>query len=98
MIDFTHPVGRPGRTLHDGFVDEVSSRRCHAKGLAEELAKGRAKVVRRMPSSRGVEASEGLPADVPGSAESPEDDVASAAPACESERGYRARILRHRRR
>ena len=103
-----------------GFVDEASSYRCHAKGLAEGSAKGRAKMVRRMPLSRGVEVSEGFPADVPGFAESPEDDVvsvalasrtrcgagsctpeddvASVALACESERGFRVRILRHRRR
>ena len=81
-----------------GFFDEASNYRCHAKGLAEGLAEGRAKMVRRMPLSRGVEVSEGFPADVPGFAESPEDDVVSAALARESERGLRARIPRHRRR
>ena len=68
-----------------------------AEGLAEGEAKGRAEMVRQMLSARGIEVSEGFPADVPGFAESPRAAVVAAAFACESEQDFRARILRLRR-
>ena len=63
-----------------------------AEGLAEGEAKGRAGMVRRMLSSRGVEVSEGFPFNVPGFAESPEAAVVAAALACADERDFHARI------
>ena len=64
----------------------------HAAGLAEGLAEGRAKMVRRILLSRGIEVSEGFPADAPGFAGSSEDETAIAALACDSEEDFRARI------
>ncbi len=68
----------------------------HAEGLAEGhaagLAEGRAKMVRRMLLSRGIEVSARFPADVPGFAESSEDEAVTLALACDSEEDFRARI------
>ena len=64
----------------------------HAAGLTEGLTKGRAKMVRQILLSRGVEVSAGFPADVPGFAESPEDEAVAAALACDGERDFHARI------
>ena len=72
-------------------------RKGRAEGLAEGEAKGRAEMVRQMLSARGIEVSEGFPADVPGFAESPRAAVVAAALACESEQDFRARIPRLRR-
>ena len=69
-----------------------------AAGLAEGRAEGRAEMARQMLLSRGIEVSEGFPADAPGFAESPEAAVVAAALDCESERDFHARIMRLRRR
>ena len=65
-----------------------------AEGERKGRAEGRAGIARAMLSSRGIEVSEGFPADVPGFAESPEAVVVAAALACGSERDFRARIAR----
>ena len=57
-------------------------------------AEGRAGMVRALLSSRGIGFSEDFPADVPGLAESPETAIVAAAFACDSERDFRARIVR----
>ena len=62
------------------------------EGLAEGERKGRAGMVRRMLSARGIEVSEGFPFNVPGFAESPEAVIVDAALACGSERDFHARI------
>ena len=59
---------------------------------AQSRMEGRAGMARAMLSSRGVEVSEGFPADVPGFAEAPEAVVVAAALACGSERDFRARL------
>ena len=57
-------------------------------------AEGRAGMVRAMLSSRGIGCSEDFPADVPGLAESSEAVIVAVALACDSERDFRARIVR----
>ena len=68
----------------------------HTAGLAEGhatgLAEGRAKMVRHMLLSRGIEVSARFPADVPGFAESSEDEAVTLALACDSEEDFRVRI------
>ena len=49
-------------------------------------------MVRQILLSRGIEVSAGFPADVPGFAESPEDEAVAAALACDGERDFHARI------
>ena len=63
-----------------------------AQGLVEGLAEGRAEMVRRMLLSRGIEVSEGFPADVPGFAGLSEAAIVAAALACDSERDFNARV------
>ena len=65
-----------------------------AAGLAEGRAEGRAKTVRQILRSRGLEVSAGFPADAPGFAESPEDEAVAAALACDGEHDFHARIRR----
>ena len=65
-----------------------------AEGRTEGRVEGRAGMVRAMLSSRGIGVSESFPADMPGFAESPEAVVVAAALACDSERDFRARIVR----
>ena len=60
----------------------------HARGLAE----GRAKMVRQMLLSRGIEVSARFPSDAPGFAESSEDEAVAAALACGSEADFRLRL------
>ena len=62
------------------------------KGRAKGLAEGRARMVRQMLLSRGIEVSEGFPSNVPGFGESPEAVLVDAALACDSERDFQARI------
>ena len=71
-----------------------------AAGMAEGLKKGRAagqaearaKMVRRILSSRGIEVSARFPADAPGFAESAEDEAVAIALACDNEADFRKRI------
>ena len=56
---------------------------------------GRARMLRQMLSSRGIEVSEGFPFNVPGFAESPEVVIVAAALACDSERDFHTRIHDH---
>ena len=60
----------------------------HAAGVEE----GRARTVRQILLSRGLEVSAGFPADAPGFAESPEAEAVAAALTCDSERDFLARI------
>ena len=60
--------------------------------MAEGLAEGRAGMVRRMLSSRGIDVSEGFPFNVPGFAEPPEAAIVAAALACDGERDFHTRI------
>ena len=62
------------------------------KGRAEGETQGRAGMVRRMLSLRGIEVSEGFPSGIPGFAELPEAVIVDAALACGSERDFHARI------
>ena len=71
---------------------EQSRAEGEARGRAEGLAEGRARTVRQLLRSRGVEVSAGFPGDVPGFGEAPEDAVAAAALACRSEADFRARL------
>ena len=72
----------------------------HATGLEEGLKQGhaagtgenRAKMVRQILRSRGIEVSAGFPADAPGFAESPDDEAVDAALACDSEQDFHARL------
>ena len=64
----------------------------HVEGRSEGLAEGRAKTVRELLRLRGIAVSEAFPANAPGFAEAPEEAVAAAALACESEEDFRARI------
>ena len=63
-----------------------------ARGLAEGRAEGRAEMVRQMLLSRGIEVSEGFPADVPEFAGLSEAAIVAAALACDSERDFNARV------
>ena len=63
-----------------------------AEGRAAGLAEGRAKTVRRILTSRGIEVPAGFPADVPGFAESSEEEAVAAALACRNEADFRHRI------
>ena len=58
----------------------------------EGRAEGRAKTIRQILLSRGLEVSAGFPADAPGFAELPEDEAVAAALACDSEADFRKRI------
>ena len=55
-------------------------------------AEVRARMIRRILPSRGIEVPAAIPADAPGFAESPEDEAVAAALACENERDFHARI------
>ena len=68
--------------------------RGRAEGLAEGEARGRAKMARQILRSRGIEVSEGFPANLPGFHESSEEAVASPALACESEEDFLTRLRR----
>ncbi|MDD9983805.1 MAG: hypothetical protein OXU81_21020, partial [Gammaproteobacteria bacterium] len=59
---------------------------------AQGLAEGRAEMVRQMLLSRGIEVSEGFPADVPGFAGLSEAAIVAAALDCDSERDFNARM------
>ena len=65
-----------------------------AEGHAAGLAEGRAKMVRRILSSRGIEISAGFPADLPAFHGSSEEAVVAAALACEDERDFEVRLRR----
>ena len=67
-----------------------------AQGLAQGLAEGRAEMVRQMLLSRGIEVSEGFPADVPAFAGLSEAAIVAVALACDSERDFNARMARIR--
>ena len=73
------------RSLRDESREEG-----HTTGMAE----GRAKTIRQILLSRGLEVSAGFPADAPGFAESPEAEAVAAALACDSERDFHTRIRR----
>ena len=83
------------RSLRDESREEG-----HAAGLEEGLKQGhaagaaenRAKMVRRILRSRGIEVSAGFPADAPGFAESPDDEAVDAALACDGEQDFHARL------
>ena len=77
-----------------GPDDDPMLRSLRGRSRAEGRAEGRAGMVRAMLSSRGIGCSEDFPADVPGLAESPEAVIVAAALACDSERDFRARIVR----
>ena len=62
------------------------------EGRAAGLTEGRAKTIRQILRSRGIEVSAGFPADAPGFAESPEGEAVAAALACDSERDFHVRI------
>ena len=62
------------------------------KGHAAGLTMARAEMVRQVLLLRGIEVSAGFPADAPGFAESPDDEVVDAALACDSERDFHTRI------
>ena len=65
-----------------------------AAGLAEGEARSRAKMARLLLRSRGIEVSEGFPADLSAFHESSEEAVLAAAQACESEEDFLARLRR----
>ena len=83
---------RLGAREGTGPDDDALMRSLRDQARAEGEAKGRAGMVRRMLSSRGVEVSEGFPFNVPGFAESPEAVIVAAALACADERDFHARI------
>ena len=58
----------------------------------QSRAEGRAKMLRQILVSRGIALSEAFPADLPGFAESPEEEVVAAALACDGEGDFRARL------
>ena len=62
------------------------------EGLAEGLAEGRAEMARQMLLSRGIEVSEGFPADAEAFAGLSEAAIVAAALACDSERDFYARM------
>ena len=66
------------------------------KGQAEGLAEGRAEMVRQVLLSRGIEVSEGFPADAPAFARLSEAAIVAAALACDSEQDFNARTVRIR--
>ena len=86
--DGTGPDDDPLLRSLRGESREEGRKEGHAAGLAE----GRAKMVRRILSSRGLEVSAGFPADAPGFAESSEDEAVAAALACDDEEDFRQRI------
>ena len=59
---------------------------------AQGLAEGRAEMVRQTLLSRGIEVSEGFPADMPAFAGLSEAAIVAAALACDSERDFNARV------
>ena len=59
---------------------------------AQGLSEGRAEMARQMLLSRGIEVSEGFPADVPAFAGLSEAAIVAVALACDSERDFNARI------
>ena len=67
-----------------------------AEGLAEGLAEGRVEMARQMLLSRGIEVSEGSPADASAFAGLSEAAIVAAALACEGERDFNARLARIR--
>ena len=73
------------------FRDE-SRAEGRTEGLAEGRTESRAKTVRELLRLRGIAVSEAFPANVPGFAEAPEEAIAAAALACDSEEDFRARI------
>ena len=64
-----------------------------AQGLAEGLANGRAEMVRQLLRSRGIEVSEGFPAEVSAFAALPESALVAAALACDSEQDFNERLV-----
>ena len=62
------------------------------EGLVEGHAAGRAKTIRQILLSRGIEVSTGFPSDAPGFAGSSEAEAVAAALACDSEADFRLRI------
>ena len=65
-----------------------------AKGKTKGLAEGRAEMARQMLLSRGIEVSEGFPADASAFAGLSEAAIVTAAFACDSERDFDARLTR----
>lgn len=62
----------------------------------QSRAEGRTEMVRQMLLSRGIEVSEGFPADVPAFAGLSEAAIVAAALACDSERDFNVRMARIR--
>ena len=83
---------RFGKNEGTGPDDHPLMRSMRDQSRAEGLSEGRAKTVRQILRSRGIEVSSGFPADAPGFDQSPEDAVVSAALACRSEEDFRARL------
>ena len=93
----THAIlERLGRRLGaregTGPDDNSFLRSLRDESRAEGMAAGRAKMVRQMLLSRGIEVSARFPADVPGFAETPEGELVATALACGSEEDFRVRI------
>ena len=63
-----------------------------AEGRTEGRTEGRAEMVRHVLLSRGIEVSEGFPADVPALAGLSDAAIVAAALACDSERDFNARV------
>ena len=92
------PLERQGRRLGaregTGPDDDPFLRSLRGESREEGRAEGRAKKIRRILSSRGLEVSAGFPVNAPGFAESQEDEAVAAALACDSERDFHTRIRR----
>ena len=91
---------RLGRTLGTregtGPDDDSLLRSLRDQSRAQGLAEGRAELVRQMLLSRGIDVSEGFPADAAGLAGASEAAIVAAALACDSERDFDARMVRVR--
>lgn len=68
--------------------------RGHADGRVQGRKAARAEMARRILLSRGIEVSDGFPADLPAFTDSSEDAIVTAALACENETDFEARLRR----
>ena len=92
-----HPLMRSMRDQSRAEGEMKGRAQGRTEGLAQGRTEGRAKTVRRILESRGIEVSAGFPADAPGFGEAPEGAVVAAALACRSEEDFRARLGARRR-
>ena len=87
---------RLGAREGTGPDDDPLLRSLRDQSRAEGESKGRAEMVRQMLLSRGIEVSEGFPADAAAFAGLSEAAIVAAALACDGERDFYARMARNR--